>query len=340
MSTWLALTIAVALLGANAFFVAAEFALVSARRAGIQARAETAPKAAKATLNAMDRVSVMVAGAQLGITLCSLGLGALAEPAIAHLIEPLLTAAHIPDALTGPISFTAALTLVVFAHVVYGEMVPKNLTLANPEKAALLLSRPMALVVLLLKPFIVVLNTTANALLRLMRVTPRDEVASTFTRGEVAALLAQSRREGTIENDDADLAEGALSLTDAPVLRVTLPLDQLVTATPTSSVADIEQIASTSGFSRIPIQGPGNSLLGYIHLKDLLNSEPDTTATELLRPLAHIHAHDGLRDALDAMRTTGAHLGAVIDTQRVIGVATLEDILEELVGEIRDATHR
>ena len=170
MSDATAIAVAVVLLGANAFFVGAEFALISARRATIEPRAAAGSRRARTTLAAMENVSLMMAGAQLGITICSLGLGAIGEPAVAHLIEAPFASAGVPGALLHPIAFTIALAIVVFAHVVIGEMVPKNIALAGPDRAALLLAPPLAFIVRVLKPVIAVLNAVANLSLRAVKV--------------------------------------------------------------------------------------------------------------------------------------------------------------------------
>src|SRR5688572_6361612 len=175
------------LLALNAFFVGAEFALLSARRSQVEPRAQAGSRAARTTLRAMENVSLVMAGAQLGITVCSLGLGAVGEPAVAHLLEPVFHALHVPDEFLHPVAFVVAMSIVVYLHVVLGEMVPKNIALAGPERAAIVLGPPMMAVVTLLGPVIVGLNAVANGTLRLLRVEPRDEVSSTFTREEVAA---------------------------------------------------------------------------------------------------------------------------------------------------------
>src|SRR5690606_21592005 len=196
MSDYTALILAVVLLAANAFFVGAEFALISARRSQIEPRAAAGSRVARTTLRAMEQVSLVMAGAQLGITICSLGLGAVGEPAVAHLIQPGLDALGVPEGLVHPIAFVIAMTIVVYLHVVLGEMVPKNIAIAGPERSALVLGPPMMVVVSVLRPLILLINACANAILRLMRIEPKDEVSSTYTREQVAALVEESRGEG------------------------------------------------------------------------------------------------------------------------------------------------
>src|SRR5215207_4632453 len=180
MSTGTALAISACLLAANAFFVGAEFALIYARRSSIEPRAQAGNRLAGITLRAMERVSLIMAGAQLGITICSLGLGYLGEPAIAHALEGPFESVGIPESLVHPFAFAIALGLIGYLHVVLGEMVPKNPALAGPDRAALALAPPLAIIVRVLHPFIALLNWIANRVLRLAGVTPKEEVGSTL----------------------------------------------------------------------------------------------------------------------------------------------------------------
>jgi CBS domain containing-hemolysin-like protein len=337
-----ALLLAVALLAANAFFVGAEFALISARRTQIEPRAAAGSRAARRTLRAMENVSLMMAGAQLGITICSLGLGAIGEPAVAHLLEPLLERAGLPDALLHPLAFAIALTIVVGLHVVIGEMVPKNIALARPERAALVLGPALAGVVTVLKPLIVALNATANAILRLLKVEPKEEITSAFTREQVSGLIDQSRNEGLLDLDEYTLLAGALGFRERTVQRVLLGTDKLVSVPRTASVAEVEALCASSGYSRIPVVDD-QSLVGYVHIKDLLETDPhrrvQPVAAKWIRPLATVSLDEPLHDALEVMKGRGAHLARVADAAgNTLGVVTLEDVLAELVGEIRDAT--
>jgi CBS domain containing-hemolysin-like protein len=340
VSTGAALAVAVVLLAANAFFVGAEFALVSARRSAVEQRAGT--RAGRITLRAMERVSLLMAGAQLGITICSLGLGALAEPAVAHLLEPVFAALQLPSSVRHPLAFALALAVVVFLHVVVGEMVPKNLTLAAPDRAALVLGPPLAGLVVVLKPVIVVLNAVANLGLRALRVTPRGEVASAFTREEVAGLLAESRREGLLEPGSERLLAEALAFEERTVTAVLVPASSLVTVPPGVTPAEVEELVARTGYSRFPVD-LGDTLDGYVHVKDLLGTDGRDRPLDpaLIRSLPEVGAAAPLRAALRQMQTTGAHLARVVDDAgRLTGVVMLEDALEELVGEVTDGTQR
>lgn len=343
MSDLTALLIAVVLLALNAFFVGAEFALISARRSQIEPRAASGSRMAKSALKAMESVSLMMAGAQLGITICSLGLGAIGEPAVAHLIEPAFTAAGVPAGLLHPVAFVIAMTIVVYLHVVVGEMVPKNIALAGPERSAMILGPVLMIVVTALKPLVVLLNAIANAVLRLLRVEPKEEVTSAFTREEVAAMVDESRGEGLIRSDEYDRLSGALGFTQRTVSSVLLSAADLTTVRSGAHTAEVEQACATTGFSRFPVTADGD-IIGYLHVKDVLETDPDrherVVADTWVRPLATVGSDDLLHDALTTMQSRGAHMGRVVDgTGNVLGVVALEDVLEELVGEIRDAAH-
>jgi CBS domain containing-hemolysin-like protein len=344
MSTTAAVVLAVVLLALNAFFVGAEFALVSARRSQIEPRAQAGSRLARTTLNAMENVSLMMAGAQLGITICSLGLGAVAEPAIAHLLAPALEAFHVPHELLHPISFVIALAIVVFLHVVLGEMVPKNIALAGPDRAAIVLGPPMLMIVTVLRPLIVALNAIANGSLRLLRIEPKDEVSSTYTREEVAALVEESHGEGLLQADEYDRLSGALGFTEKAVAAVLMPRESLTTVRRGSSVAEVEAVCAATGFSRFPVEGDDGDLLGYLHIKDVLESDAERRTRPVedkwIHPFAPVTASEALHDALETLQRRGAHMARVVDRDgTTLGLATLEDVIEELVGEIRDAAH-
>ncbi|HSE07267.1 MAG TPA: hemolysin family protein [Nocardioidaceae bacterium] len=344
MSDLTALVVAAGLLAANAFFVGAEFALISARRTQIEPRAASGSRMARTTLRAMENVSLVMAGAQLGITVASLGLGALGEPAVAHLLEPLFHAVGVPDSLLHPVAFVVAMSIVVYLHVVLGEMVPKNIAIAGPERSALLLGPPMMLVVTGLKPLVSVLNAIANGVLRLMRVEPKEEVTSAFTREEVAALVDESRGEGLLPEEEYDRLAGALGFTERTVMSVLMPVADLTTVRRGATVAEIEAVCATTGFSRFPVRNGSEDLTGYLHIKDVLETErvrrERAVDDKWIRPFATVRPHDVLHDALETLQRRGAHMGRVVDDEGdVLGLVTLEDVLEELVGEIRDAAH-
>ncbi|MCZ4498340.1 MAG: HlyC/CorC family transporter [Marmoricola sp.] len=344
MSSQASLLLGLVLLLGNAFFVGAEFALVSARRTQIEPRAQQGSRLARSALRAMENVSLVMAGAQFGITVCSLGLGAVAEPALAHLLEPVAESVGLPHGAVHPVAFTIALTLVVYLHVVLGEMVPKNLALAGPERAALVFGAPMMVVVTAIKPVVWLLNATANGILRMLGIEPKAEISSAFTREQVEALVDESRAEGLLEEGEYERLAGALGFTSRTVADVYLPMAGLQTVTRGARATEVEAICAETGFSRFPVIGETGTLIGYLHIKDVLGYDPHGRAQVVedrwIRSFANVRASDSLVAALQTLQSQGAHLARVVDDAgEVVGVATLEDVIEELVGEIRDAAH-
>ncbi|GAA4977324.1 hemolysin family protein [Kineococcus glutinatus] len=342
MSPAAALLLGVALLLGNAFFVGAEFAVLSARRSQIEPLAGTSARA-RHTLAAMEQVSLMLATCQLGVTLCSLGLGAVAEPALAHLLEPLFALVGVPEQLLHPVALVLALAVVVYLHVVVGEMIPKNLAIAGPERAALVLAPPLLSLGRFLGPLIRGLNGLTNGALRLAGVEPKDEVASAFTVEEVQSIVAESRREGTLE-DTQGLLSGALEFSDRTVGDLAVPRERLVTVPAGATPQDVELLVARTGYSRFPVVDATGELTGYLHLKDILYADDERYTQPVpdkrVRQLVTVGSGEEVEDALAAMRRNGAHLARVLDAGRVSGVVFLEDVLEELVGEVRDAAQR
>ena len=300
---------------------------------------------ARTTLRAMEDISLILAGAQLGITVCSLALGAVSEPAIAHFLEPGFERLGVPEDFLHPAALVIALSLVVFLHVVLGEMVPKNIAIAGPERAATVLGPPMWAIVTVLRPVIAGLNAIANLCLRLIRVEPQDEVSSTYTREEVAALVEESRGEGLIEAEEYDRLAGALGFTEKPVSTVLMPPGSLTTVRRGSTAADVEALCAATGFSRFPVVDDRDDLVGYLHIKDVLETDEAlrqrVVEDKWVRPFAPVSSDDLLHDALETLQRRGAHMAVVVDgSGTTLGLATLEDVIEELVGEIRDAAHQ
>ncbi|MFB9375459.1 hemolysin family protein [Kineococcus gynurae] len=343
MSDLGALLLAVVLLAANAFFVGSEFAVLSARRSQVEPLAETSKRARRALL-AMENVSLMLAVCQLGITLCSLGLGAVAEPAVAHLLEPVFTDLGVPEGLVHPVALVIALTIVVYLHVVAGEMIPKNISIAGPDRAILVLAPPLLAIAKTINPVIRALNWLTNLALRAMGVEPKDEVSSAYTVEEVSSIVAESRREGTLP-DRNGLVSGALEFSDRSVGDIAVGVSDLVTVTEGATPADVEALVARTGFSRFPVCDHDGDLVGYLHLKDVLYADDERYTLPVphkrVRQLGTLGAVEEVEDALAAMRRTGSHVARVVDAGgEVVGVVFLEDVIEELVGEVSDVMQR
>jgi CBS domain containing-hemolysin-like protein len=333
--TLLQLAIGALTLLTNAFFVGAEFALVSVRRSQIEPHAQAGDKRARRTLWALEHLSAMMATAQLGITVSSLVLGAVAEPAIAHLLEPGFEAVHLPHALVHPVAFLIALTLATYLHMLIGEMVPKNIALAAPVSSALLLGPPLAALTRALKPVVFGINAFANVLLKLLRVEPKDEVESVFTDDQLARMVLDSSQAGLLSPADGERLRDALELGTRPVGEILVPVQRMYTVDHTVTPAQLERVAAGAGYSRFPVTGPEGALLGYLHIKDTLGvTDRDRPFPRTaLHKVTRVRIDTPLDDTLTALRAEGSHLAAVVgESGKVIGFVTMEDVLSELVG--------
>jgi CBS domain containing-hemolysin-like protein len=343
VSDWGGIAALFVLLIVNAFFVAAEFAIISARRSQIEPRAEAGSRAARTALWAMEHATLMLATSQLGITVASLLILNVSEPAIHHLLEGPLHLV-VPEGVVGPVSFGITLVLVSFLHVVFGEMVPKNLSFSVPDRAVLLLAPPLVFIARVFKPVIWLLNETANAVLRLFRVEPKSEANSVFTLGEVATIVAQSQKEGVLEDSTGTL-NAAFEFTEKKVRDVAIGLDALITLPEDATPVDVEKAVAQRGFSRYILVDEAGEPTGYLHLKDVIGLD-DTEYEEpvppkRIRQLISIFRGTDLEDALATLRRSGTHVARAFDeTGGTVGVLFLEDIIEELVGEVQDATRR
>ena len=338
--TVLQLLLGLLTLVANAFFVGAEFAVVSVRRSQVEPLAEEGDRRARRVLWGLEHVSALLASAQLGITLSTLVLGVVAEPAIAHLTEPLFDAVRMPHGLVHPAAFAVALAVATYLHMLLGEMVPKNVALAEPTRAALLLGPPLVAMTRALRPVIFVVNACANALLRLLRVTPRDEVSAAFSDDELARLVSDSQRAGLIDERSTERLRDALRLGRRPVGTIVVPAERMVAARLGVTPEQLERLSADSGFSRFPVLDNRGRVLGYLHVKDALEAPGRTVPFPVaaLRPIARVRSLMPLDDVLAAMRSSGTHLAAVVGRDgRPSGLVTMADVLRELVGRPRVA---
>ena len=337
--------ITVVLLLANAFFVGAEFAAMSARRSQLEPLADAGDKRAAIAVDALQHTGVLLATCQLGITICSVLLGAISESALHHVLYPIAVRVGVPDAFTDATSLGLAILIVVYLHVVVGEMIPKNLAIAGPERAAILLVPPLMWVMKVAKPIIYAMDWVSKAFVRAMGIEPKDEVGSAFTAEEVHQIVHESHREGLVESEKYGLVGAALEFSDKDAADVGVPVEDLVTVPRDATPDDIERLVAKHGFSRYPTVDDSGELAGYIHLKDVLyaddteRSEPDPR--KRLRRMATVLPDDEVEDVLATMQRTGTHLARVVDPDgSVRGVVFLEDVIEELVGEVTDSTQR
>jgi CBS domain containing-hemolysin-like protein len=340
-----AVWVTILLLLANAFFVGAEFAAMAARRSQLEPLAEQGSRRAQICIDAMERMGVLLACAQLGITVCSVLLGAISEAALHHALEPVMERIGVPEAFTDGVSLALALLVVVYLHVVIGEMIPKNIAIAGPERSAMALVPVLLYVTKVLGPVIWLMDRASKVIVRLMGVEPKDEVTSAFTAEEVHHIVTESRREGLIEAEQHGLVGAALEFSDKDAIDVAVPIDSLVTLPVTTTPDDVERLVAKKGFSRYPMVDASGALSGYLHLKDVLYADEVErhlpVPVKRVRKLATVRPADEVEEVLATMQLTGAHLARVVDDEgRDLGVVFLEDVLEELVGEVTDASQR
>ncbi|WIK64808.1 hemolysin family protein [Gleimia hominis] len=343
MSLPVGLAVTIILLALNAFFVAGEFAVTSSRRAQIEPLAQEGRRGAQTALWAIEHVSVMLAICQLGITVASTSLGAVAEPAIAHLVEAPLKHAGLPAASTHVVGFIGALLIVLYLHVVFGEMVPKNVSVAMPGRALLFLAPPLVAFGKLLRPVVTKMDQLANWFVRRVGLEPKGEVSAAFTADEVASIVERSQQEGMID-DDSGLLSGTLKFSNETVGSTMVPLADLVTLPVGVTPEMVEREVAKTGYSRYPIVDEHGVPVGYIHVKDVLYANErrrfDPVDTWRVRDLVNLDSNMEVEEALREMQRSGTHLAEVTQAGVVKGVIFLEDILEELVGEVRDALQR
>ncbi|MCG7596652.1 hemolysin family protein [Mycobacterium sp. PSTR-4-N] len=340
------------LLAANAFFVASEFALISARRDRLEALAEQGKNSAVTVIRAGENLSLMLAGAQLGITVCSILLGRVAEPAVAHLLEKPFELLGIPTALLHTVSFLVALSIVVTLHVLLGEMVPKNIAIAGPESTAMLLIPIYLVWIRAARPFIAFYNWCANTTLRAFGVEPKDELDVTVSTVELSEMIAESLSEGLLDPEEHTRLTRALQIRNRVVNDVALPLHR-IRAVPAArsgagpTIGALEQALKETGYSRFPVADPSGAYAGYLHIKDVLplldgpNDDSVVLESSMVRPLPQVPASMPLPDALTRLRRTNSHLALVTAADGAItAMVALEDLVEDLVGTVRDGTHR
>lgn len=337
----LRLLFALLLVLANGFFVGAEFALVSVRRSQIE---PLGTARARRVLYGLERLPRMMAAAQFGITVCSLTLGAVAEPTVARLLEPVFEAVRLPHGVVHPAGYVIALVVVVLLHLVVGEMLPKNLAMAAPGRTALWLGPGLVAFARVCGPVTVALGACARVVLRVFRVEPRDEVEAVCTGEQLNRLVEDSGQAGLLAPEEQERLEDALELGSRPVTDVLLTREALVTVGASVTPAQVVELTARTGYSRFPvINGDGTFLGRYLHVKDVLDLEESGRAVprQVWRPMPTLGAELPLDDALTVMRRAAGHLAQVADgSGRIVGLVALEDVLELLVGEVRDPAHR
>jgi CBS domain containing-hemolysin-like protein len=332
---------------ANAFFVAAEFSLVAARRTRIEGLIRRGDRRAQAALAVMQNITRYISGTQLGITLTSLGLGWVGEPALAEPFARLF--AGLPFALATAATHGAAVTLafalITFMHVVLGELVPKGLALLYPETLGRWLARPLTLFTVVTNPFIWLLNSSATGLLRLFGARPMSERERVHSPEEILMLVEQSRRTGDLGSQDARMIQGVFEFSEKNARDVMTPRTQIVALPITLSLSEAADRVSAAGRSRYPVYRESlDDIVGTVHAKDILRtlrSGGEQTLQAILRPPLLVPGTREVEDVLADMKRQKIHLAIVLDEYGgTAGLVTMEDLLEEIVGQIYDEYDR
>jgi CBS domain containing-hemolysin-like protein len=343
MSTAWALLWSVLLLAGNAFFVAAEFALVASKPYRLEQTALAGSRAARAALAGSRELSLMLAGAQLGITVCTLGLGALAEPALEHLLSPGLEALGLPAGASTAIGFVVALAVVAFLHVVVGEMAPKSWAITNPERSALLLALPFRGFARVVRPVLAVMQHSANGVLRVFRVEPQEALAAAHGPAELRIMLEQSRQEGLLDPDQHQLLSRMLPLARTSLADVMNPILQLAVVRAGQPAGAVEAACLAAGRSRLGVVDEAGRVVGLVHVRDVVTATTAgraLSAAALVQPTITLDSSLNVAAAATRMRAARAQLALVATDGQVTGFVALEDLLEQIIGEFYDETDR
>lgn len=343
MSAAWALVLSALLLAGNGFFVAAEFALVASKRYRLEQAAADGSRAARAAVEGSRELSLMLAGAQLGITACTLGLGALAEPALEHALDPALEAIGLPERTSTVIAFLVALLVVSFLHVVVGEMAPKSWAITHPERSAMLLALPFRGFARLVRPLLSALQHAANGVLRVFGVEPQEALAAAHGPVELRMMLEHSRQEGLLEPEHHQLLSRMLTLARTSLAQAMTPISRLATVGMQDPVDQVEAASRAAGRSRLGVVDAKGQVRGLVHVRDVVPATTfgrSVTAADLMTPATSLDAGLTLAAAATRMRAARAQLALVATNGDVTGFVAMEDLLEQFIGEFYDETDR
>ena len=331
-SPWVVIVATIAIIGLSAFFVAIEFALMSAKRHRLQDAAHTS-RAARAALRSSHELTLLLAGSQLGITVCTLALGAITKPAVHHWLMPPLEATGLPTWGADVVAFVLALVIVTFLHLVVGEMAPKSWAIAHPERSATMLALPMRGFMFLTRPLLRSLNAAANWCLHRVGVEPTDEVASGRSPEDLRSLLEHSTNVGALDTSYSSQLAGALDLQTLTLADLVEDDRTLTEVGVDATAADLWETSRRTGHLRVLVR-EGRHVRGVVHVRDALTSAPEQPVTELMRrpetmpPAALVH------QALTRMKQTSTQLVVVAEPGGpALGVVGVPDILQRLMPE-------
>jgi CBS domain containing-hemolysin-like protein len=331
------------LVALNGFFVASEFAFVRVRSTAVEQYAGTGRFGAETLQEVMGSLDDYLATTQLGITIASLGLGWLGEPAVAALLEPVLGSV-LPAGAVHLVAFAVGFGFITFLHVVFGELAPKTFAIADAERVALLVAPPMKLCYYLFVPGIVVFNGTANAFTRMLGVPPASESEETLEEEELLRVLGRSGEEGHVDMSEVEMVERVFELDDTDVREVMVPRPDVVSVRSDLLLSDLRSVILEAQHTRYPVvdaEDP-DSVLGFVDVKDVLwaeevGEEASTTTSDLARDVVVVPETGRLDELLTTLQEERTQMAVVVDEWGAFaGIATVEDAVERVVGDIRD----
>ena len=344
-SVWGLLSVVV-LVAINGFFVAAEFSLVRVRKTRIEQLVDEGKSAAKLVQAQLEHLDTYIAATQLGITLASLALGWVGEPAVSHLIEPLFEWIGGEGAvdITNTVGIIVSFLLITTFHIVLGELVPKSVALQRSEGTALLITRPLALFARIFRPFIYLMNSIGNGIVRMLGLQAASEGEGVHTVEELEILVAQSREAGVLDQGEEVMLRRVFDFGEKTAQQVMMPRTEIVGVSSKTGLEDLIELSADQHYTRFPIyEGNLDHIIGAVHVKDLvarqskkLRDEP-FLLSQILRPILVVPQTVSLEELLSQMRSRRVHMAQLVDEYGgTAGLVTLEDILEEIIGEVRD----
>jgi putative hemolysin len=337
----LRLVLVLIMVGMNAFFVAAEFSLVTVRWTRVEELVQQGRFGSLFVSEAIEKLDDSIAATQLGITFASLALGALGEPALAHLLHPLFAGLPLGEAITHGVAVVLAFLTITFLHVVLGELAPKAVALERADEVALVVAGPLLVFGRTFRPFIKLMNGTGNWVVRQMRLPPVGTHSQVHSPDEIDMLIEEGREAGVIQPDEAKYARAVFELSDRKVRDVMVPRERVVTIARNAKPDDVLEVARMSAHTRMPVwDGEPDNIVGIVNTKDLFHifSLMNLVILEdAMYPALFVDPDQSLARALNLFRRERRQMAVVRGPEgRFLGIVTLEDIIEEIVGEIED----
>lgn len=331
----------------NGFFVMSEFSLVSVRRTRIEELAKRGHRGAQMVLSALNDLPTYISATQFGITLASLALGWLGEPALAHVFAIVLEP-HLPThwlfISSHAIAITISFIIITFLQIIFGELAPKTTALQKPEKLVFFIITPLKIFTAIFKPFVWILSISAGLLLRIIGIS--QEIKHTVhTEEEIKLILSQSAKSGEIDQQEVDIIYRVFRIGDLPISTIMVPRKEVIAFKATTGIQEIaKDITEENLHTRFPIYGKNlDDVIGYVSVMDMyvfakaLSQDKSVGETDLIRKTLHINENKRIDDVLSLMKRTGVHLGIIVNgKEQMVGLVSIEDIIESLVGELKE----